>query len=261
MQYIDVKIHDNIGTILMDRTDVRNALNPQLVENLRQAISDIHQEKRVHAVILTGSGEHFCSGLDLRVMKEICELPGGEAMEQWHTIWSQLTGLYEDLLRLPKPVIAAVDGMATGAGLGLALASDVILPTTEAKFCAVAVRRGLVGGSTAALLAFRAGAAVAARMMLTGTPITAQESHRLGLCLAPVASQQVWVTAAEVARQCSQAPREAIQATKRVLNESIGETLMMQLSAAAAGSAAVCTTESAAEGIRAYLEHREPEWP
>tara|TARA_R110002049_G_scaffold4601_5_gene32573 strand:+ start:795675 stop:796460 length:786 start_codon:yes stop_codon:yes gene_type:complete len=261
MQHVVVKIHEQVATLLLDRADTCNALNPSVIEDLRQAISDVHQEKRVRAVVLTGSGEHFCSGLDLQVLREISELPMADAVQQWHALWLQLTELYEDVLRLPKPVIAAVDGTATGAGFGLALAADIIVPTEQATFCAVAVRRGLVGGATGSLLNFRAGAAVAARMLLTGTPVAAQEAYRLGLCCEPVDATQIWVAANEIAVQCSQAPREAVQATKRVLNESIGETLMMQLSATAADSAAACTTESATEGIRSYLESRDPQWP
>ena len=261
MQHVEVKIHGQVATLLLDRARVCNAIHPPLIEDLRQAFSDVHQEKRVRAVVLTGAGEHFCSGLDLQVLKEIGELPQQDAIEQWHTLWRQLTELYEDILRFPKPVVAAIDGMASGAGFGLALAADIIVPTTRATFSAVAVRRGLVGGSTAALLAFRCGAAIAARMSLTGIPISADEAYRLGLCLAPVSPQQIWVAATEVAKQSSEAPREAIQANKRVLNESIGESLLMQLSATAADSAAACTTESAAEGIRAFLQGREPEWP
>lgn len=261
MQYVDVKIHDQVATLLINRAAVANALSPQVIDDLRQAISDVHQEKRVRAVVLTGAGDHFCSGLDLQVLKESGELPAEQSLEQWHGLWSQITDLYEDLLRFPKPIVAAVDGMASGAGFGLALAADIIVATNRAAFCAVAVRRGLVGGSTTALLAFRAGAAIAARMSLMGVPITSDEAHRLGLCLAPVIPQQIWVYASEVAKECSEGPREAIQATKRVLNESIGESLLMQLSATAADSAAACTTESAAEGIRAYLQRRTPLWP
>ena len=110
-------------------------------------------------------------------------------------------------------------------------------------------------------MSFRFGGAVAARMLLTGQPIDAAEAYRLGMCPPPVTPEQIWVAASELANQCSQAPREAVQATKRVLNEGIGETLLTQLSAGAADSATACTTESASEGIRAFLERREPKWP
>lgn len=261
MQYVDVKVHGNIATILLDRPNVRNALSPQLLEDLSTAFSDIHQEKRAQAVVLTGNGEHFCSGLDLQILSEITEMPEAEAMSEWFSAWRNLTELLEQMLRFPKPIVAAVDGAALGAGLGLALASDLVVASSRASFAAMAVRRGLVGGATAALLSFRLGGSVAARMLLTGQPITSTEAYRLGMCCEPVPPEQIWVAATELAQQCTEAPREAVQATKRLLNEGIGETLLTQLSAGAADSATACTTESATEGIKSFLERREPDWP
>ena len=135
------------------------------------------------------------------------------------------------------------------------------MASKQATFGAIAVRRGLVGGATAALLSFRSGGATAARMVLTGQTVSAAQASRWGLCDEPVDSQQIWVAASELAAQCAAAPQEAIQATKRLLNESVGELLLSQLSAGAAGSATACTTESAREGIQAFLDHREPIWP
>lgn len=262
MQYIDVKVHGNIATILLDRPDRRNALNPQLLEDLATAFSDVHQEKRAHAVVLTGNGDDFCSGLDLRVLSEIAAMEEPDALPEWFSAWRRLTEVLEQMLRFPKPIIAAVDGGALGAGLGLALAADLIVCSTRSSLAAIAVRRGLVGGATAALLSFRFGGAIAARMVLTGDAIDAAEAHRLGMCATPpVAPDQIWVVASGLASSCSQAPREAVQSTKKILNEGIGEALLTQLSSGAADSATACTTESAAEGIRSFLERREPEWP
>ncbi|MEM1069279.1 MAG: enoyl-CoA hydratase/isomerase family protein [Planctomycetota bacterium] len=261
MQHVDVKVHDNLATIMLERPATRNALNPQLLADLSMAFSDVHQEKRVQAVVLTGSGDHFCSGLDMKVLSQIADLPPDEALPEWFSTWRQLTELLEQMLRFPKPIVAAVDGAAVGAGLALALASDLVVASERASFTAVAVRRGLVGGATAALLSFRLGAAAAARLLLTGKPIAADEAYRLGLCTTPVDPQQIWVAATELAQQCTDAPHEAVQATKRVLNEGVGEALLSQLSAGAADSATACTTESASEGIRSYIENREPNWP
>ena len=261
VQYVDVKVHANVATILMDRPQTRNALNPQLIADLTTAFSDIYQEKRVASVVLTGSGDHFCSGIDLQVMSEIAQMPESSALPEWLAAWRSLTELYESMLRFPKPIVAAVDGGALGAGLGLALAADLIVASKQAQFGAIAVRRGLVGGATTALLSFRCGAATAARMVLTGQTVDADQASRWGLCDEPVDSKQIWVAASELAAQCAEAPKEAIQATKRLLNESVGELLLSQLSAGAAGSATACTTESAHEGIQSFLEARDPIWP
>jgi enoyl-CoA hydratase/carnithine racemase len=172
-----------------------------------------------------------------------------------------LTDLCESILRFPKPVVAAIDGPAIGAGLALALASDLVIMSDSATLLANAARRGLIGGLTAPLLSFRFGAAIAARMLMTGTSIDAQEAYRLGMCCEVVPSSQIWVTANEWAKRCAAAPHESLQATKRILNESIGEVLMTNLATGAANAATVCNAESATEGIRAFIEKRDPEWP
>lgn len=261
MQHVEVKVHDRVGTILMDRRERRNALHPQLIADLQTALGDLHQEKRVTAVVLSGAGEHFCAGIDMNVLAEIARLPAPDAFPQWLMLWRQQVELIEQMLRFPKPIVAAVDGAAVGSGLAMALASDLIMASQRASFSAAAAHRGLVGGATAPLLSFRFGGAIAARLLIAGEAIDADEAHRLGFCPPPVPPDQIWVAATGLARRCGEAPREAVQATKRLLNESIGETLLTQLASGAADSATACTTESAIEGVRAFLEHREPEWP
>lgn len=261
MQYVDVKVHNDVATILIDRPQKRNALSPQAIEDLQLAFSDVHQEKRARAVVLTGAGDHFCAGLDLAVMNEVTQLPVEESFEQWLKLWGQFTELIEQMLRFPKPIICAVDGAAVGGGLALALASDVILASQRATFQSVAGRRGLVAGATSALLCFRLGSAIAARMALLGAPVDSKEAYRVGLCSSVVDSDQIWVAASTMASQVSNSPHEAIQATKKVINEVVGEALLTQLQAVAADSATACTTESATEGIQAFNEAREPKWP
>jgi enoyl-CoA hydratase/carnithine racemase len=250
LQYVDVKIHDNIATILLDRPAACNALNPRLTADLMTALSDVHQEKRIRAVVLAGSGDHFCAGMDLKVMAEIASMPEAEAQSQWYTLWTDMTRLLEEILRFPKPVIAAVDGAAIGGGFALALAADCVVASERATFAVPAARRGIASGAVAALIAFRLSGAVAARMLLTGQPIDAAEAHRLGLCPPPVASDQIWVAATELAGDTTRGPREAVQAIKRQLNEDVGENLLTQLAAGAASSATSCTTEPAIEAIK-----------
>ncbi len=159
------------------------------------------------------------------------------------------------LLRFPKPIIAAVDGPAIGAGFALTLACDLIVASERASFSAGAVQRGLVGGITAALLSFRLGTALAARMSLTGRPLTAIQAEQAGLlCQQPVSADEIDEVAIHWANQTARGFPQAVQATKRLINESIGETMLSQLAAAAADSATACTTEAAGEGIDAFLK-------
>ena len=261
MQHIDVKIHQSVATILMERPSVCNALNPQILEELTTAFSDVHQEKKVQAVVLSGSGPHFCSGIDLNTLQAISKLETTDALPQWFQLWDRLSELYQQILRFPKPIISAVDGGALGAGFGLALASDLIVCSTRAFFSAPTMHLGLVGGSTAALMNFRLGSSVTSHLLMTGNRLPASEAKKMHLISDPVSSDQIWVAANELASKCAKAPREAQQATKRILNEVIGENLLTQLTAGAAQSATACTTDAATEGINAFLEKRDAIWP
>jgi len=261
MDTVDLKIVDQVATLVLHRPEASNALDGQLIADLQQALSDIHQEKRVDAVVLAGSGHHFCSGVDLKSFARVLEMEPEEAPAQWFDMWRELAELCETLLRFPKPVVAAVDGPAIGAGLALALAADMMVLSDSATLSANAAERGLIGGITAPLLTFRCGGAVAARMLLTGQSIDAREAYRLGMCCEVTPPSQVWVAANEWAKSCRAAPRESLQATKRLLNEAVGEQLLTQLANGAAAGATICSTASAAEGLRAFVEKRPPNWP
>lgn len=252
MQHIEVKIHEPIATILLDRPDACNALSPTVVADLMTALSDVHQERRVGAVVLAGSGPHFCAGMDLKVMGRIAALPPDQAYPQWFTLWNDFTRLLEAILRFPKPVVAAVDGAAIGGGFALALAADCVVASQRANFAVPAIQRGIASGATAALLTFRLGGAVAARMLLTGQSMNAEQAHTVGFCPPPVPSDQVWVAAKELAMATTRGPQEAVQATKRQLNEDIGEAVLTQLAAGAAASATSCTTAGAVAALQKF---------
>ncbi len=261
MQYVQIKIHGAVATVLLDHADRRNALSPRMIADISQAFSDLHLENRVRSVIVMGAGEHFCAGMDLSTLDAIAKMPEAEAHSERFDAWQNYAELLEQILRFPKPVVAAIDGAAVGAGLGLALSCDLMLMSDRATLSAEAIRRGLVGGATGALLAFRFGAATASMMMLTGNAIDAEEAFRRGMCTKVVASEHIWIAASELANKCAEAPRMAVQATKRLLNESVGEAMLSQLAAGTADSATASSTEAAREGVSAFLEKREPNWP
>lgn len=255
---IRVKVHAPSGTIIMQRPEKRNALTRLMMVQLRQALDDLHQERQVRAVILTGAGTAFCAGLDLA---EIHATLGAEdVLQQWHRDTLQVKELLEMMLEFPKPIIAAVNGPAIGAGAGLVLASDIVLGTPDAQLGVPEPRWGLVSGIVAPLLAFRAGGSIAAQLLLTAEPVSADEALRHGLYHQIVPFDQAWAAAHERAAQCARSAPEAIQLTKRMLNETIGEHLRTLLSAGAAAAATAFTTEAAEEGLTAFMQKRAPKW-
>lgn len=258
MAILDVKVHLPSGTIILNRPDKRNALTRELLGEIHQALTDLHQEKRVRAIILTGAGSAFCAGMDLAQMQETAK--ADHAQQLWHEDAVQLQELLELMLRFPKPIIAAVNGPAIAGGLGLVLASDLVIAAQSARFGLPEPRRGIVAGLVSPLLVFRIGASAAAKLLLTGENIDAAEAHRIGLSHELVAHDAVWARAQALAVEIAKNAPESMQLTKRMLNETIGEALFTQLSAGAAVSATARTTEAATEGLAAFLEKREPKW-
>jgi len=246
------------GTIVLNRPDKRNALSRQLLADIGQALDDLHQERSVRAVVLTGAGSSFCAGMDLAEMQATSQQP--DAFSQWHADAVQYRELIDKMLRFPKPIIAAVNGPAVAGGTGLVLACDIVLAASEAKFGLPEPKRGVVAGMVAPLLVFRLGASHAANLLLTGRLIDSGEAHRIGLAHEVVKAELVWARAQEIAAEIATSSPESIQLTKRLLNETIGEHLGTLLTAGAADSATARTTESAREGLAAFLEKRPPKW-
>ena len=255
-----VKVDPPAGTIILNRPDKRNAISRQMLADLSQALDDLHQERRVRAVILTGAGSAFCAGMDLAEMQATTQMPQADAWQQWHEDAVQYRELLDKLFQFPKPLIAAVNGAAMAGGVGLVLASDLVVAAGEAKFGLPEPRRGIVAGMVSPLLVFRVGASHAANLLLTARTIDAAEAHRIGLVHEIAAADALLAGAHALAEEIAKSAPEALLLTKRLLNETIGEHLGTLLSAGAAASATARTTEAAAEGLAAFLEKREPKW-
>ncbi|MBI2823829.1 MAG: enoyl-CoA hydratase/isomerase family protein [Planctomycetia bacterium] len=256
---VRINVHEHTGTIILNRPERRNALSRELMRSLVEAIGDLHLERRVRAVVLTGAGSAFCAGMDLDEMHATTKMDDPRA--QWHEDSVQYLDLLESMLRFPKPLIAAVNGPAVAGGAGLALACDIVLAANNAQFGFPEARRGIVAGLVAPLLVFRIGAGHAARLLLTGGLIDAQEAFRIGVFHRLVDADHLWPQATDTAAECAHCAPEALSLTKRMLNETIGEQLSTMLVAGAAVSATSRTTEAAAEGLAAFLEKRPPKWP
>jgi enoyl-CoA hydratase/carnithine racemase len=256
---VKLKKHPPSGTIILNRPDKCNALSRAMIADVQQALGDFHLERQVRAVIVTGAGHAFCSGADLAEMRDHSEDEG--SLAQWHQDAVEYKQLIELMLRFPKPIIAAVNGPAVAGGAGLVLASDIALATPQASFGFPEARRGLVAGIVAPLLVFRIGGGFAAKLLLSAELASAEQAERVQLYHELVAEDKIWARAHEMAQLCARAAPESLQLTKRMINETIGEHLGTLLTAGAAATATARTTEAAAEGLAAFLEKREPEWP
>ncbi len=255
---IELKVTDVAGTIVLNRPDYGNALTRSMVQQLVEALDDLYLEKRVRAIIITGAGDSFCVGADAAEMQASQDLDDPEG--EWGADAADFRDLVVRMLEITKPIIAAVNGPALGAGAALTAAADVVVASDAATFGLPDVRHGLVAGLAAPLIAFRVGAGQAARLALTGATIDAHEALRIGVFHELITGDLVWARAMQLAQECAAGAPEAIQLTKRLINETLGENLGTQLSAGAVMTATARTTEAAAEGLAALLEGRLPEW-
>ena len=257
-QLVECKKNVPSGTIVINRPEKRNALSRYCMLQIKQALEDFHQERSVRAVILIGAGDAFCAGMDLQEMQETTKDQDPQA--QWHDDAQQYKQLVEMMLRFPKPLIAAVNGPAVAGGAGLVLACDLVVAAKSATIGLPEPQRGLVAGLVVPLLNFRLGAGRAANMLLQARHFSADEALQMGAFHELVDDELVWARAHELAQQATQSAPESLQLTKQMLNETIGEDLLMQLNIGAAASAASRTTEAAREGLQAFLDKRKPDW-
>jgi len=254
---IDVRVTPPVGTIVLNRPAKRNALSQTLIAELSQAIGDMR------AVVLTGAGDAFCAGRDLQEMASDAnnhETGNADGSQNWADQEAACCDLIGDLLTLPKPTIAAVNGPAVGLGVGLALASDFIIASRDASLGLPETRYGLVAGVVAPLLAYRIGAGPASRLLMAGQLHDAQEIYRMGLYHELVANDLLWARAVEIGTQCAAGAPQAISLTKRLLLDTVGEKLLTDLACGAIASATARTTDAATEGLRAFVDRRDPEW-
>jgi methylglutaconyl-CoA hydratase len=257
---VEVRVTDSVGTIVLRRPDRRNALTRSMVGQLQVAFSDLYQEKRVRAIILTGAGTAFCAGMDVHEMHATSDLPEAEREREWGEASDEFRQLLWQMIELPKPIIASVNGPAVAGGAGLVLASDIVVACDAAQFGLPDARRGVVAGVVGPLLAFRVGAGTAARMLLTSSLYPAQEAFRLGIYHEMIDYDRLWARCVEIGAECAAGAPEAVQLSKRLLCETIGEYLATQLTVGAAMSATARTTEAAREGLEAFVQKRPPEW-
>jgi len=240
-----------VATITLDRPESLNSLNATMRRELRAALKAAARDDTVRAVIITGAGRGFCSGADLH---------GGVGERDFRRV---LTDEYHPLVSairdLPKPVIAAVNGVAAGAGVSLALACDLVYAAEEARFIQAFVRIGLVPDSGSTRILVRAlGRHRAAQLIFSGEPLSATEAQAAGLVNAVVPAAELAAAAQEAATRLAAAPTTAIGYAKRAINHAEDALLSESLAMEAALQELAGRTDDHAEGVAAFGDKREP---
>jgi methylglutaconyl-CoA hydratase len=245
-----------IRTITLNRPDKRNALSPELIEELTLALKEA-ETCECGILILTGSGPAFCAGLDM----EQLELEPGRISEENRRDSENMVHVLRTLYDFPKPVIAAVNGPAIAGGMALATIPDITLAVPEAKFGYTEVRLGYVPAIEASFLLRQVGEKRTREMLLTGRIIKAQEALQLGLVTQIVAEEELMQAARALAQTLLLNSPQAMQATKRLLSKHARRRLDEEIEDAIAANAQQRSTEDFKEGVSAFLHHRRADWP
>lgn len=243
-----------VATIKFNRPDVLNATNDQFYRELSGLIRTIGDDAKVRAVILTGAGRGFCSGADVKAMNPDMDLL---ARRRRHR------GILADVLRplviLEKPVIAAVNGPAVGAGFNIALAADMIIASESAVFSQIFARLGLVPDLGGLYLLTRVvGLNKAKELCFTARKIDAAEGRDLGFVNRVVPADQLIHEARKLATEIAAGPPTAIAMMKALLNKSSTSTLEQMLEYEGFAQTVAYTTAEHREGVTAFREKRAP---
>ncbi len=254
----EVTIHDDgpVRVLTLERPEVRNALSRALREELRAAMDAAAADDAVRAVVVTGAGEAFCAGLDLRELEATVSL----TPEQHREDTLQLAGLLTAILGCPKPVIAAVNGPAVAGGAGIATACDVALASPEARFGYTEARIGFVPALVAVLLLRQVGERHARELLLGAHLIDARRAAEIGLVNRVVAETPVLEASVALAHRLARNAPGSLAATKGLLARLPGLTLEEGVTAAVEVNVASRSGAEIREGVRAFLEKREPDW-
>ena len=248
--------HGAVAVLTLNRPEVRNALNPALLEALSGHLDALEHDPSVRAVVLTGAGKAFSSGADLEHLKALT----GASSEASKADADRLARVFHRLYTYPKPVIAAVEGTAIAGGAGLATACDLVVMAEGAKIGYTEVRLGFVAAIVSVFLVRTVGEKHARELLLTGKPITASEAHRMGLVNEVVPDGSSLPRALGLAQELAQNSRTALATTKELLAHLPGMGLEESLRHAAGVNAWIRTTEDLKEGVAAFLEKRPPHW-
>jgi 2-(1,2-epoxy-1,2-dihydrophenyl)acetyl-CoA isomerase len=236
-----------------------NALSETMTHELIDALESLSDDAEVRALVLTGEGRGFCSGADLGGMAD--EYRGGGRARPSDLLDEGYAKIVRLLAEAPKPAIAAVNGVAAGAGLSVALACDLRIASETATFSMAFVRIGLVPDSGASYFLPRiVGSAAALELSVTGERIDAERALRIGLVSRLAAAEALQDDAATLAGRLAALPTKAIALTKRLLRDSASMTLDEALALESRVQDEATQTEDHREGVLAFLDKRTPEF-
>lgn len=247
----------SVRTITLNQPDTYNAFSEAMLASLSKAVRAAAKDKSVRCLVLTGAGKAFCSGQDLGEVKE--RYTSDEPIELGNHLRNYYNPTVLSLRTMEKPTIAAVNGVAAGAGASLALMCDMRIAADTASFIQAFIKVGVVPDSGSTFMLPRLiGLSRALELACTGRKVESEEALRIGLVNQVVPSADLATTAAEFAAKLAALPTKAIGLTKRAMNNAWNADLATQLDYEAMLQTTAGRTHDHREGVVAFLEKRKP---
>lgn len=258
LDYADiiVEIADGVGTITLNRPDTLNAFANQMRQEIAAAVRELGERDDVRVIVVTGAGRGFSAGADVSYTKELVDSRDEDALRTLVRAGRDVVIAIRDA---PKPVIASVNGPAAGAGGSLALACDIRIASDRASFGQTFNRVGLHpdwGGTF--FLPRLVGTAAAAELIFSGSMITAEEAHRLGIFNRVVPHDELAKETEVLARSLAAKPQLALGLAKQAINRSLTAGLEEMLDFEEEAQVRCALSEDGSEGLTAFVEKREP---
>ena len=251
-ELILTETHGHVGLIKLNRPQVMNALNNQLMRELMDALETFDKNDAIGAMVITGNEKAFAAGADI---KEMADKSIEQMMERDHV------AVFGRIRTIWKPVIAAVSGWALGAGCEVALSCDMIVASESAKFGQPEINIGVIPGAGGTQrLTSAVGKVLAMEMILNDRRLTAQEAYQFGMVNRVVPVDGYLEEALKLAEEIASRAPIAVRAAKKIINQAFERTLSEGLVAEKQEFYNLFATEDQKEGMRAFMEKRKPEW-
>jgi methylglutaconyl-CoA hydratase len=248
---------DGNATVMLNRPDVHNAFDPEMVEALTATFNELEADTKVRAVVILGAGRNFCAGADIEHMKK----SAGFSREQNFRAAQQTARMMHTLYGMKKPTIACVRGAVRGGGVGLVAACDIAIASREATFRLSEVKLGIIPAMISPYVIAAIGERMARRYMLTGEEFDSAEAYRIGLIHDLVEEEVLNAKVGVMLAQLYSSGPNAVVAIKSLIPVSAHATIDEQIvDETARRIAEVRATPEAQEGLSAFLEKRKPSW-
>ena len=257
MSALLVSTEGHVARITLNRPDVRNAFNDEVIAELTQAFTQVGQDPQVRAVVLAADGPAFCAGADLNWMRRMADYTCAENLADAGALAEMLRTIHSCL----KPTIARVQGDVFAGGVGLVAACDMAVSVDTATYCLSEVKLGLIPATISPYVIRAMGARAAQRYFLTAERFSAAEAHRIGMVHEVVSADQLDAKVAELTQALVSASPNAVRSCKMLVNEVAGRDIDAALIAKTVeGIADIRSSTEGKEGVQSFLQKRKPSW-